>query len=227
MEEYRIYIISGPSGCGKGTLVDLLIKAHPEIALSVSYASRQPRKGELEGVHYRFVTPEFFKEKLARGELLEYNIMNGGNMYGTDLLFVKNAVANRKPVILEIDEAGARQVLPVYPETCCIFVLPPTSKGLVERLVGRGTETLDKILMRLEKAQGEMEAAKNYPYLLLNDDVDRASKKLIALFEGHFPDKNDNRALLQALSEEFRDMDTIRAYARQCYNEIHAGGKTV
>ena len=139
MKKGKVFTMSGPSGVGKGTIVRELLKACPDIRLSVSCTTRQPRPGEVEGVHYFFVTKERFEEMAASGEMLEWANVHG-NCYGTPRSYVEKMLNEGHDVLLEIDVQGSLQVLKNMPETIGIFILPPTRTELVRRLSGRGTE---------------------------------------------------------------------------------------
>lgn len=171
MSKGTLFIISGPAGSGKGTVVKALIEKHPELMLSISATTRQPRAGEEHGKHYFFITQEEFEKRIARGEMLEYNHFTGnGNYYGTPKKEVENALENGKDVILEIDVNGAMQIKSKMDSSVTIMLTPPSSSVLEARLVGRGTEEADEIKKRLETAKEEIKLLPRYDYSVVNED---------------------------------------------------------
>ena len=166
-------IISGPSGAGKGTIVKKLI-AREQSVLSVSATTREPRVGETEGVQYFFTTKEKFLTLIAEDKLLEYAEFCG-NYYGTPKDFVEQTTAKGINVILEIEVEGALQIKSIYPEAIFIFVIPPSLAVLKNRLVGRGTEEMEIIEKRLNRAKEELLYFKEYDYVVVNEDVDEAT----------------------------------------------------
>lgn len=173
MTEGRLYVISGPSAVGKGTIVTTMIKDSDSIDLSVSATTRGPREGEEEGVHYFFVTKEKFEEGIRNGDFLEYAEVHA-NYYGTPLAPVKEKLRKGRDVILEIDVQGAMNVKKVYPDAVTIFILPPDMKSLSQRLAGRGTESAEQTALRLGKAMAEMGYLSGYDYYVVNDDLEKA-----------------------------------------------------
>jgi len=178
MSRGRLYIYSGPSGVGKGTLLKPLLEAGV-LRLSVSATTRAPRAGETDGVEYRFVTRGRFEELIASGEMLEYTEYNG-NYYGTPRRFVEETLRRGENVVLEIEIEGARNVLRECPDAVTIFVAPPSLRALRERLVGRGTESAETIEQRLAIAAQEIAAATEYDFIIVNDDVSLAQEELAA-----------------------------------------------
>lgn len=177
MTEGRLYVISGPSAVGKGTIVTTMIKGSDTIDLSISATTRGPRDGETDGVHYYFVSKEKFEEGIRNGEFLEYAEVHA-NYYGTPLAPVKEKLALGRDVILEIDVQGAMNVKKVYAEAVTIFILPPTMKDLRDRLAGRGTESPEQVALRLGKAMTEMEYLSGYDYYVVNDDLEKAIEEV-------------------------------------------------
>ena len=169
-------IISGPSGAGKGTIVKKLVEEEQSV-LSVSATTREPRKGEVEGVQYFFITKEEFQTLIAEDKLLEYAEFCG-NYYGTPKDFVEQTTAKGINVILEIEVEGALQIKSIYPEAIFIFVIPPSLTALKNRLVGRGTETMETIEKRLSRAKEELLYFKEYDYIVVNENVDEAASAI-------------------------------------------------
>ncbi|AVX20313.1 MAG: guanylate kinase [Bacillota bacterium] len=177
-----LLVISGPSGAGKGTVCRALMARHPEVAYSVSATTRKPRPGEIDGVHYYFVTRERFEEMIAAGELLEWAMVyESGNYYGTPRQAVLDNLAAGRDVILEIDVQGALQIREKFPEAIFIFILPPSMEELKKRITGRGTESAESISKRLACAATELSYVKKYDYCIVNDLVEKAVEKLEAI----------------------------------------------
>lgn len=172
MDKGLLIVVSGPSGAGKGTVMNKLI-AGGDYALSVSATTRSPREGEQDGINYFFKTREEFEKMIADNEFLEYAEFCG-NYYGTPLPYVNQKLDEGKNVILEIEVKGAFQVKEKCPEAVLIFLAPPSMKELEERLVGRGTESPEVIAERLARAMEELDLIDDYDYVVINDDVDEA-----------------------------------------------------
>lgn len=179
MSAYRkgnIFIISAASGTGKTTLVSRLLANHNGLRVSVSHTTRPPREGEVNGVHYHFVSKEEFESLIAQEAFLEYADVFG-NYYGTSAEGV-NALAAGYDVILEIDVQGAAQVRNALPEAVGIFILPPSFDVLAARLNGRGTDSREVIQRRLSKARHEIEQSVLFDFVVVNDDLARAEEDL-------------------------------------------------
>ena len=172
-----LLVVSGPSGAGKGTVCNLYMEKHPECSLSVSATTRAPRPGEKDGVSYFFLTEDAFRTKIADKGFLEHAVFCG-NYYGTPKDAVMDMINSGKDVILEIEVQGAMQVRSHYPEAVLIFVIPPTMDELEERLRNRGTETDEVIASRLTRAKEEFNYTEKYNYILINDTVENAVKRL-------------------------------------------------
>ena len=178
----RLYVISAPSGAGKGTVIRKVLELRPELALSVSATTRQPRAGEAEGVAYFFVSHERFREMVGRGEFLEY-AEYVGEFYGTPKKPIYDRVDNGQDVLLEIEIQGARQVMGKEPDAATIFIVPPDMEELERRLRGRRTESEEKLASRLERARQELEEKGFYEYVVVNDIVSRAAEEIVAIID--------------------------------------------
>ncbi len=173
----RVFVITGPSGVGKGTLINLLLQRVPELELSVSATTRPARPGERDGVHYHFLGEAEFERRVAAGAFVEHAGYTG-RRYGTLREELERRTAEGHPVVLEIELQGARQVRAVLPEAVQIFVMPPSAASLRTRLVGRGTDGPEQIEERLRTAEAELAAAGEFGHRVVNDDLDRAIGEL-------------------------------------------------
>ncbi len=193
MGKGKTFIISGPSGVGKGTIVKALMQERKDVVLSVSATTREPRSGEVDGVHYHFIDVERFRALIEEDAFLEY-AEYVGNFYGTPKKFVDEAMENGKDVILEIDVQGAVQVSAKRPDAITIFVVPPSWDVLEQRLRNRGTDSEEKLQKRLVRAKVELQAASSYSYMVINDTVEEAVRELnaIMLAEHCRPDERMN-----------------------------------
>ncbi|VTR75607.1 MULTISPECIES: guanylate kinase [Cellulomonas] len=177
----RLTVLAGPTAVGKGTVSADLRARYPQVWLSVSATTRAPRPGEVDGVHYHFVSAEEFDAMVAGGELLEWAVVHGRNRYGTPRRPVEERLAAGEPALLEIDLQGARQVRTTMPDAQFVFLAPPSMEELVRRLVGRGTEDEEERARRLATAEVEMAAEPEFDHVIVNDDVRRATDELVAL----------------------------------------------
>jgi len=173
----KLYVISGSSGVGKGTVINKFLEKHSEIRLSVSCTTRAPRDGETEGVNYFFLTKTDFMECVQNGEFLEWAEFSG-NCYGTKKSFVEGCLQNGEKLILEIDTKGALNVKNIMPEAVLIFIAPPSVEELEARLRGRHTETEEAIQKRLASIKSEIENSKHFDYQVVNDTVENAVQQL-------------------------------------------------
>ena len=180
MSKGFLLVVSGPSGCGKGTVCSNLLQKNEDFTFSVSATTRQPRCGETEGVNYFFIDEEKFINMVKDNEFLEHAHVHS-NYYGTPKKFVLDEIRKGKVVILEIDVQGALQVKAAYPEAVFIFLLPPSMKELKDRIVKRGTETEKDIDIRLNNAFEELKFIDEYDYIVINDEVIKAVEKIEAI----------------------------------------------
>jgi guanylate kinase len=183
VEKGKVFVITGPSGVGKGTLIERLLDAVPELELSVSATTRRPRAGEVDGRDYHFLTPEEFERRVESADFLEHANYSG-NRYGTLREEVERRLAEGRSVVLEIEVQGARQVREAMPEAVQIFIAPPDSSALRERLEGRGTDSHEAIARRLRTAEIELEAQGEFPHVVVNDEVQKSAAELEKLVRG-------------------------------------------
>ena len=175
----KTFIVAGPSGVGKGTVLKKLFEKF-DMYYSVSATTREPRKGEVDGVHYHFLSVEEFRTMIAEDALLEH-AEYAGNYYGTPKRYVDEAMDAGRDVILEIEMQGARQVCAKRPETVRIFIAPPSWEELERRLVTRGTDAPEKIEQRLRQARVELENVGEYDYMVVNETVEKAAEEVAAI----------------------------------------------
>ncbi|GAB4273819.1 MAG: guanylate kinase [Coriobacteriia bacterium] len=182
MRRGNLIIVSGPSGAGKGTLVKGLVARVPDVWVSVSATTRTPRPGEREGVDYFFLTPQEFEKRVASGEFLEHATVHG-NRYGTLRGPVTRRMNSGMQVVLEIDVQGAEQVKAAMPEAVLVGIVPPDQEELRRRIVGRGSESPAEIALRMKAAEKEIPLVEKYDYVIVNDDVSRATDELVGIVE--------------------------------------------
>ena len=180
--ENLIIIISAPSGSGKTTIVDQLQEKMPELRRLVSYTTRQQREGEINEKEYLFISEEEFKEKIAKGALLEWEEVFG-NYYGSSEEQLNEALEKGEDVVLSIDVKGARQVRKKFPESVSIFIMPPSIEELASRLKKRNTDEEGEVSVRLKEAKREMSAADEYDYVVVNEELDKAIEDVQAIIE--------------------------------------------
>ena len=186
----RLVVLAGPTAVGKGTVAAAVRETHPEVWYSVSATTRPPRPGEVDGVHYWFVSDEEFDRMIADGELLEWATVHQVARYGTPRKPVEEALAAGRPALLEIDLQGARQVRQSMPEALFVFLAPPSWEELVRRLVGRGTETEEERERRLATARVELAAEQEFDVTVVNHEVHAAAEQLVALMKSGIPDES-------------------------------------
>lgn len=179
----KVLVLCGPTAVGKGTVLRSVLAARPDIYLSVSATTRQPRPGEVDGVAYYFVTETEFDDLVATGDMLEWATVHGVHRYGTPRGPVMDSVDAGKTVILEVDLAGARQIRESLPEATQVFIAPPTFADLELRLAQRGTEGPAERQRRLETAHVEMAAADEFDKIVVNDDVARATAEILSIID--------------------------------------------
>jgi guanylate kinase len=173
----KVFVITGPSGVGKGTLISKLLERVPDLELSISATTRPPREGEVDGRDYHFLTLEEFDRRIETEDFLEFATYSG-NRYGTLRSEVRRRLDAGRSVLLEIEVQGARQVRAAMRESVQVFIAPPTPAVLRERLLKRGTDAAEAIDARLEVAEGELAAQDEFPHLVVNDDLERAASEL-------------------------------------------------
>lgn len=182
----RLVVLAGPSAVGKSSVVRELRTRLPELVFSVSATTRDPRPGEVDGKDYRFTSREEFQRMIDSGELLEWAEIHGGlQRSGTPAVPIEEALEAGKPVLVEVDLAGARAVRQAMPEALLVFMAPPSWDVLVQRLTGRGTETEDVVARRLETARVELAAQDEFDTVIVNEDVSRACDELVSLLVGN------------------------------------------
>lgn len=181
----QLVVLAGPSAVGKSTVVNRLRSDVENLYFSVSMTTRAPRPGEVNGRDYYYVSPEEFQDTIDRGEMLEWADIHGGlQRSGTPAAPVRNALSEGRPVLVEVDLEGARNVARVLPTARTVFLAPPTWETLVERLTGRGTEPEEVIARRLETARAELDARDEFEYVVVNDCVDDAVSAISDILQG-------------------------------------------
>ena len=186
-------VLAGPTAVGKGTVSTYVRDHYPQVWLSVSATTRDPRPGEVDGTHYFFVSDEEFDAMARDGQLLEWAVVHNSHRYGTLRSTVEEALAEGKSVLLEIDLQGARQVRRALPEATFVFLAPPSWEELVSRLLGRGTESPEEQRRRLETARLELAAEPEFDAVVVNDRVERAAEELVRLM-GLDPERRPTEA---------------------------------
>jgi guanylate kinase len=184
----KVFVITGPSGVGKGTLINGLLERTPELELSISATTRAPRPGEKPGVAYHFLTDAEFDRRVQAGDFVEHATYSG-NRYGTLRSELERRLAAGVPVVLEIEVQGARQVRAAMPEAVQVFIAPPSSEALRARLVGRGTDAPDQVDARMRTAEEEMVAQPEFGHVVVNDRLEDATHELARIVAGALADE--------------------------------------
>ena len=180
----KVFVITGPSGVGKGTLIRTLLERVPELELSVSATTRRPRPGETQGVDYHFLSEAEFERRVAAGDFVEH-AQYSGSRYGTLRSELESRLAGGHPVVLEIEVQGARQIRESMGEAVQIFIAPPSDEALRTRLIGRGTDDARQVAARLETAREELSAHGEFTHVVTNDRLEDASDQLERCVRGH------------------------------------------
>jgi guanylate kinase len=176
----KVFVITGPSGVGKGTLIRGLLERVPELELSVSATTRAPRPGEQDGVDYHFLTPEEFDRHVTAGDFVEHATYSG-NRYGTLRSELERRLDSGAGVVLEIEVQGARQVRRAMPDAVAVFIAPPSREALRARLVGRGTDSAEQVDARLQTAERELESQPEFRHVVVNDRLEEATDALVSI----------------------------------------------
>jgi len=183
----EVFVITGPSGVGKGTLIRGLLERVPQLELSVSATTRSPRPGEHDGVDYHFLAAEEFEDHVQRGDFVEHATYSG-NHYGTLRQELERRLGQGVPVVLEIELQGARQVRRAMPEAIAVFIAPPSREALRARLVGRGTDTPEQVDERMRTAARELDAQSEFAHVVVNDRLEEATTELEAIVRAALED---------------------------------------
>ena len=198
-----LIVVSGFSGAGKGTLMKEIMKQYDNYALSISATTRKPREGEVDGREYFFRTVDEFEKMIAQDELIEY-AKYVDNYYGTPRAYVEQKLEEGKDVILEIEVQGALKVKEKFPETLLLFVTPPNVEILRNRLIGRGTETMDVIEDRMKRAIEESKGMENYDYLVVNDDLQVCVEEMHHIIQGEHERTFRNKEFIEQIKRELK-----------------------
>ena len=197
-----LIVVSGFSGAGKGTLMKELLRRHPDTyALSISATTRAPREGEEDGREYFFISKDEFEKMIAKDELIEY-ARYVENYYGTPRRYVEEKMKQGKDVILEIEIQGALKVKKAFPDTLLLFVTPPSAEELQSRLIGRGTETMEVIRSRMDRACEEAQGMELYDYLIVNDDLDACVEEMHSIIRGEHRRTSRNTDFMEKIKED-------------------------
>ncbi|HVG35931.1 MAG TPA: guanylate kinase [Pyrinomonadaceae bacterium] len=200
----RLVVVSSPSGGGKGTLIRRVLNEVPNLGYSVSYTTRQARLGEVNGRDYFFVTPEIFKRMVRAGEFLEWANVHE-HLYGTAHAQVERELAEGRDIILEIDVQGAQSVRSLVSDSISVFILPPSFEVLSARLTARGSERPQDLALRLRNARGEVLHYREFEYVVINDDADRAARQLAAIIYAERARRERQEHLARRVLATFQD----------------------
>ena len=193
----KIFILSGPSGSGKGTVLKSAMREHPDMFLSVSATTRGPRQGEIDGVHYFFIDEDRFKSMIEENAFLEYMHVFNMHYYGTPRTYVEQELKAGHDVLLEIDVQGAMRVKKAYPDAVLVFIAPPSMSALKERLIGRNTETPEQIEKRFATAYDEVRMMDRYDYIVVNDVLDIAVSRMEHIIQAEKCRATRNQTLIK------------------------------
>jgi guanylate kinase len=199
----NLFIVCAPSGAGKTTLVEALLKREPEIRLSISYTTRAPRQGEKDGVEYNFVDRAKFESMIAAGDFLEHALVHG-NYYGTSRRWIEKELAGDHDVLLEIDWQGAAQVRKLFPKLLGMFILPPSIAELRRRLQGRGKDSAETIARRLSGARDEISHVLEFEYIIVNDRFEVALDEIVSVVHAARVSRARQSIRLAKLIDEFK-----------------------
>lgn len=202
MNRGMLIVVSSPSGGGNGTLIDRVLKTVPNVSYSVSFTTRAPRPSEKDGREYFFVDRSTFEEMIERGDFLEWADVYG-QLYGTSSTQVERERAAGHDIILEIDVQGAESIRDKIPDAVSIFILPPSFELLRERLLARGTDSADALERRMRGAPSEVEQYRHFQYVILNDDVNRASQQLASVIYSERARRERQEVSLRSALEDF------------------------
>ena len=197
-----LFVVSSPSGGGKGTLIRRVLELIPDISYSVSYTTRAPRAGEVNGREYCFVARKEFEEMMAAGDFLESAVVHG-NLYGTSRKQVLRDTSAGRDIILEVDVQGAASVRELMLDSVSVFILPPSFEVLRERLLARGTDTPEELQVRLRNAPAELKAYSTFDYVIINDDVTRAASQLAAIISAERAKLHRQEQVVQNIVRSF------------------------
>ena len=197
-----LFVVSSPSGGGKGTLIQRVLKQVPNLSYSVSFTTRAPRNGEVNGREYFFITPEPFEEMVAANEFLEWAHVHS-KLYGTSRQQVTREIAEGRDIILEVDVQGAASVRALMADSVSIFILPPSFEVLKQRLEARGTDSPEELDLRLRNAPMELKDYSAFQYVILNDDLDRAANQMTAIVHAERARLSRQEAKVKRVVEAF------------------------
>jgi guanylate kinase len=197
-----LFVVSSPSGGGKGTLIQRVLKEVPNLSYSVSYTTRVPRNGEVDGREYFFVTPDKFETMVEAGEFLEWAKVHG-KLYGTSRQQVSRDVFEGRDIILEVDVQGAASVRELVADSVSIFILPPSVEILRQRLIARGTDSPEELELRLRNAPAELKHYQTFDYVIINDDVQRAAGQLNCIIEAERARRTRQTRQIKRVVESF------------------------
>jgi len=201
----NLYVVAAPSGGGKTSLIDALLKRDDRIALSISHTTRPPRRGEINGLHYYFVDEESFRKLISEEAFLEYATVYG-HFYGTGRDAVCRQLQQGLDVMLDIDWQGARQVKRSFPGCCSIFILPPSLKELQNRLEKRAQDSAEVVSKRMQQARSEIVHAREFDFIVINDDFEAALEDLYSIVRQHHPARQGQEKRAHSLLAELLDI---------------------